>query len=150
MNYLDYKLDRRVKLQLRRSNRVTYLLALSDKPGRKRRKRKKRPHLFEAQNHRCAYCHRIQTLTIDHVVALSMGGEDTVDNMVGACDTCNKLKGAINGYTFYYLLHPQYGLAQALEELFLKQPWEKHRLPSIAEYSKSLHHKLGIYDLIFL
>ncbi len=130
--------NRRDYIQLKRINRIECLLAEADKPARKRRKRKQRPHLFERQNHRCAYCGRQAKLTIDHVISLSMGGEDSVDNMVGACENCNKLKGSIDGYTFYSLLHREPDLANKLDLLFKTQPWVRSNMPAIAKYALTL------------
>jgi CRISPR/Cas system Type II protein with McrA/HNH and RuvC-like nuclease domain len=56
------------------------------------------------QNHRCAYCGQHMTLprnssrdngmrmTIDHVIPVSEGGEDTWENVVAACADCNSIR----------------------------------------------------------
>jgi 5-methylcytosine-specific restriction endonuclease McrA len=45
-------------------------------------------------NYQCAYCGRRGIeLTKDHVVPLSKGGTDSIDNIVPACEYCNKSKG---------------------------------------------------------
>ncbi|MDO5745814.1 MAG: HNH endonuclease [Micrococcaceae bacterium] len=41
--------------------------------------------------HRCAYCGR-NANTIDHIVARSRGGEDSWENLVAACQSCNSTK----------------------------------------------------------
>ena len=41
----------------------------------------------------CAYCLRRTGMTIDHVVAISRGGADSVRNVVPACGSCNASKG---------------------------------------------------------
>lgn len=46
-------------------------------------------------NNRCFYCGRQTKLTKDHVVPISRGGSDTLDNIVPACMRCNRLKSAI-------------------------------------------------------
>lgn len=52
-------------------------------------------NILEIYNHRCAYCLRPnRKLTRDHVLALARGGEDTADNVVPACQSCNSRKGA--------------------------------------------------------
>ena len=33
------------------------------------------------------------TLTIDHIIPKSKGGEDTWENLVSACNKCNNIKG---------------------------------------------------------
>jgi 5-methylcytosine-specific restriction endonuclease McrA len=51
--------------------------------------------LLDACGHRCAYCGKeTEQLTPDHVVPLSQGGANSLSNIVPACETCNKQKGA--------------------------------------------------------
>lgn len=38
---------------------------------------------------------RAQPATVDHVTPLSLGGKDTLENMVLACRACNKAKGSM-------------------------------------------------------
>lgn len=53
-----------------------------------------RKNILKRDNHKCAYCGRGDiTLTIDHIIPRSRGGEDTWDNLVAACNKCNNLKG---------------------------------------------------------
>lgn len=40
-------------------------------------------------NNRCFYCGSAARLTADHVTPLSKGGSNTIDNIVGACLSCN-------------------------------------------------------------
>ncbi|KKN70406.1 hypothetical protein LCGC14_0431010 [marine sediment metagenome] len=43
--------------------------------------------------YRCAYCgKKAKQLTVEHIVALSQGGEDIKSNIIPACSTCNKSK----------------------------------------------------------
>lgn len=42
----------------------------------------------------CAYCHKKKPLTMDHVIAVSKGGDHTASNIVPACHSCNSRKGA--------------------------------------------------------
>lgn len=46
------------------------------------------------QNHRCAYCGKRckGRLTQDHILALSKGGAHTLQNIIGACGSCNSRK----------------------------------------------------------
>lgn len=56
---------------------------------RMRRKLLKRSRL-------CFYCKKLltpQTITVDHSIPLSRGGSNEFDNLVGACEHCNRLKG---------------------------------------------------------
>jgi len=48
--------------------------------------------LAEANGH-CHYCGKEAKLTLDHVIPLSKGGKHSKDNVVPACEHCNKSKG---------------------------------------------------------
>ncbi len=50
--------------------------------------------LCEEHDHRCAYCLRREPLTIEHVIPLCRGGAHDMTNIVPACASCNKSKGA--------------------------------------------------------
>lgn len=51
--------------------------------------------LLELYEYRCAYCGRSDvSLTVEHVVPLSRGGDHDPGNIVPACATCNKSKGS--------------------------------------------------------
>ncbi len=57
--------------------------------------------LFARDGYRCQYCGRHrhdlrarEFLTRDHVVPLSLGGENGWENVVTACSTCNNRKGS--------------------------------------------------------
>lgn len=47
--------------------------------------------LDEAQS--CSYCGSTVNLQWDHIIALSRGGPDCIDNLVRACRVCNLRKG---------------------------------------------------------
>lgn len=49
--------------------------------------------IYQRDDHKCQYCGSTRHLTIDHVLPRSKGGEDTWENMVVACSTCNTKKG---------------------------------------------------------
>lgn len=66
---------------------------------------------FERQKRRCAYCGFTMILrpanrrdplraTLDHVVARSKGGDDTLGNTVAACEACNTSKGNMDADLF--------------------------------------------------
>ncbi len=53
-----------------------------------------RKNILKRDGHKCAYCGRGDvTLTIDHIIPKSRGGEDTWENLAAACTKCNNLKG---------------------------------------------------------
>jgi 5-methylcytosine-specific restriction endonuclease McrA len=49
--------------------------------------------IYKRDNHTCQYCGSKKSLTIDHVIPRSRGGQDTWENMVVACSSCNTKKG---------------------------------------------------------
>lgn len=53
--------------------------------------------LYRRQRKRCHYCREksAQTLQMDHVIPLVLGGRHAVGNIVLACPTCNKLKAGM-------------------------------------------------------
>lgn len=78
---------------------------------------------IEAFNYECAYCSSKHKLTVDHIVAISRGGYGYAFNLVPACESCNKSKGAkdiVEWYTaqpFYaedklVKIHKRYRLLQ--------------------------------------
>lgn len=51
--------------------------------------------IYEKQNGLCAYCGRRRSrkrMTIDHIIPLSKGGTDDMDNLQCTCKMCNYLK----------------------------------------------------------
>ncbi len=55
-----------------------------------------RQNIFKRDRNRCAYCGSHDSLTIDHVVPKSMGGRDSWENLVTACQKCNSKKGSLS------------------------------------------------------
>ena len=54
-----------------------------------------RRHVFNKQNGKCSMCgQKLSYLkfTIDHIVPVSKGGKNTLENMEAMCDTCNRMK----------------------------------------------------------
>lgn len=49
----------------------------------------------------CAYCGATGKLHWEHIVPASLGGPDSIDNMVRACARCNLEKGARDPYQWY-------------------------------------------------
>ena len=52
-----------------------------------------RQNIFKRDGSRCGYCHSREDLTIDHVIPKAMGGKDTWENLITACQKCNAKKG---------------------------------------------------------
>lgn len=49
--------------------------------------------IYQRDDHTCQYCGSEDKLTIDHIIPKSLGGQDTWENMVVACSSCNIKKG---------------------------------------------------------
>ena len=52
-----------------------------------------RYNIFKPDRNQCVYCGNKERLTLDHVVPRSLGGRDSWDNLVTACQACNAEKG---------------------------------------------------------
>lgn len=51
--------------------------------------------IYDRQNGLCAYCgqHRnIKYMTVDHIIPLSKGGTDDIENLQCTCKKCNQFK----------------------------------------------------------
>lgn len=60
------------------------------------------------QMSRCKYCHdplTARSATADHVKARSRNGSNRQENIVAACEPCNKAKGSMTVGAFQKLLH---------------------------------------------
>lgn len=51
--------------------------------------------LAQRQRGRCAYCGACAQLTVDHLVAVALGGRHAIGNLVLACFLCNRRKGTL-------------------------------------------------------
>lgn len=62
-----------------------------------RKLRLSRKEIYTRDNHECQYCGRTsRDLTLDHVIPQCKGGQNTWDNLVTACRSCNLKKGGRN------------------------------------------------------
>jgi 5-methylcytosine-specific restriction endonuclease McrA len=53
-----------------------------------------RKNILKRDSHQCQYCGTTRgPLTVDHIIPRNRGGEDTWENLVCACQTCNNRKG---------------------------------------------------------
>jgi 5-methylcytosine-specific restriction endonuclease McrA len=50
--------------------------------------------VLNRDQHTCAYCGKEAT-QVDHVVPVSAGGSQDMDNLVAACAPCNNAKGGV-------------------------------------------------------
>jgi hypothetical protein len=57
----------------------------------------------------CIYCGSEDDLTVDHVVAVELGGSNHPVNLVAACKRCNSAKGAKTWYEWYPMLRARAG-----------------------------------------
>ena len=48
--------------------------------------------IYKRDKNKCQYCGSTKSLTIDHVIPKSKGGQDTWENLVVACSSCNVKK----------------------------------------------------------
>jgi 5-methylcytosine-specific restriction endonuclease McrA len=54
-----------------------------------------RKNILRRDGHKCQYCGLSGvTLTVDHIMPKSRGGEDSWENLVSACLRCNNVKGS--------------------------------------------------------
>lgn len=58
------------------------------------RQNRHRQTVFTRDNHQCVYCGSPDQLTLDHIVPVSRGGSDDIENLVTCCHRCNSIKGA--------------------------------------------------------
>lgn len=53
-----------------------------------------RKNILRRDSHKCVYCGKSDSsLTIDHIIPRSKGGEDRWENLISACPKCNSKKG---------------------------------------------------------
>lgn len=80
------------------TRKVCYINGTKKKKSRKIYSQDTRQLLYERAEERCELCGRkilLKDMTIDHVVPLSMGGVDNVNNLACTCQPCNLFKGNI-------------------------------------------------------
>lgn len=108
---------------------------------RKEARRVWRDGIKAAWNHRCAYCNGVPiddaSLTADHVIPKSKGGEDLTRNIVPACASCNGRKGS-SDWLRWYQLQPFYCPVRAKEI----QAWMEHGTRDVPDW-----WEVGLGDL---
>lgn len=83
---------------------------------------KYRSKLHKIYNNKCFYCNiplSKKTSTIDHIIATSKGGADTLNNMVLCCSWCNNNKGSHSIKDFLKKL--QIGLKNCTNEFYISR-----------------------------
>lgn len=73
----------------------------------------------------CAYCGATGKLQWEHIVPVSLGGPDSIDNMVRACAPCNLEKGTRDPYQ-WYLSKNSNQIPRILHGKFLKVVFEEY------------------------
>jgi hypothetical protein len=63
-------------------------------PSRPKEYRKHKDDVFRRDGFNCVYCYRTEDLSLDHIVPFSLGGSDSIENLVCCCRKCNSSKGA--------------------------------------------------------
>jgi 5-methylcytosine-specific restriction endonuclease McrA len=53
-----------------------------------------RVRVFERDGFACTYCGAKEQLQCDHIIPLSLGGNNSLGNLTTACKSCNSAKGA--------------------------------------------------------
>ncbi len=75
------------------SEKVIRLLKYIKMPlNRAAREKPTKTGIYRRDGYSCQYCGSTRSLTIDHVIARSRGGQDTWENLVLACSKCNVKK----------------------------------------------------------
>ena len=119
--------------------------------------------LCEAQNWRCCYCHmpvevyvgvptKQHTATFEHVIPLTKGGSDKLDNIVIACFLCNMARNMYSAERYSRLVET------LLANAHIKENWHNFTQEQVVllkkevEYDSMLErgNKSGTTDLSFL
>lgn len=85
--------------QAKINNREYFQLKEQERNARIRHARGKMPVTAKAwemlkddYGGRCAYCNKIASLEMDHIVPITRGGKHEIENIVPACKSCNSRK----------------------------------------------------------
>ena len=74
----------------------------------------------------CAYCGATGDLHWEHIIPASIGGPDSIDNMVRACAPCNLAKGALDPYQWYFRKKAIEQIPRIVLGKFLKVVFEEY------------------------
>lgn len=73
----------------------TRISGAKKKKNRKKYSKEERKIIYNKTNGRCALCGQrllLENMTLDHIVPLSVGGKDNMENLQAACFACNQFK----------------------------------------------------------
>lgn len=121
-----------------------------------------RMYLFHMQGGKCHYCTRQMTrkpvgkyfATEDHILPRSQGGSSMIANLVGACFTCNNMRGSIPYHYFkqYIFLHGNDRKISAVLRDLTREEYERHQLmyDSVRRNYYSVHIERELDPLPFV
>lgn len=69
------------------------------KSMRRKLSKDERATIYNLYGGHCAYCGQeitIDQMQVDHIKAFSLGGEDSIDNLLPACRSCNHYKHSLS------------------------------------------------------
>ncbi len=116
--------EERIELQEQRNGIVEVERRSDGKIKRKKHSKSTRKLIYEKYNGRCQLCGRkilLSEMSLDHHVALSMGGIDDVSNLVATCYPCNRFKSNIASELFENRINDIFMYQM---EKKIKQPWK--------------------------
>jgi len=116
--------EERIELQEQRNGIVEVERRSDGKIKRKKYSKSTRKLIYEKYNGRCQLCGRkilLSEMSLDHHVALSMGGIDDVSNLVATCYPCNRFKSNIASELFENRINDIFMYQM---EKKIKQPWK--------------------------
>ena len=104
--------------------------------------------VYLKDRYRCVYCGRDMlsdfdswmSLEIDHLIPVSKGGDDSLDNRVATCHVCNRLKGQSVPEGYETMSRDQ--LMVALRQMVLQRraEWQARFRPAVDQYLAALSH----------
>ena len=116
--------EERIELQEQRNGIVEVERRSDGKIKRKKYSKSTRKLIYEKYNGRCQLCGRkilLSEMSLDHHVALSIGGIDDVSNLVATCYPCNRFKSNIASELFENRINDIFMYQM---EKKIKQPWK--------------------------
>lgn len=89
----------------------------------------------------CVFCKSTIDLTTDHLIPRNRGGDDSPDNLVSACKSCNTSRGD-KGIFEWLGLEKKDNLHRLVAGKYLKQLLQVHMAAGTLEITKSQLYKL--------